>query len=77
MVCTSSAASWFRRSRIASHVRREFVMTLFDNGWTEDQAKGLIDSLKLTGGVPDWKPEHLQKLHDWCKAQEKDAQMPT
>jgi hypothetical protein len=49
-------------------------MTLFDNGWTEDQAKGLIDSLKLTGGVPDWKPEPIQKLHDWCKAQDKDAQ---
>jgi hypothetical protein len=43
-------------------------MTLFDNGWTEDQAKGLIDSLKLTGGAPDWKPEPIQKLHDWCKA---------
>ena len=45
-----------------------------DNGWTEDQAKGLIDSLKLTGGVPDWKPEPIQKLHDWCNAQAKDAQ---
>jgi hypothetical protein len=49
-------------------------MTLFDNGWTEEQAKGLIDSLKLSGGAPDWKPEHVQKLRDWCKAQEKDAQ---
>jgi len=48
-------------------VRREFVMTLFDNGWTEDQAKGLIDSLKLTGGVPDWKPDTIQRLHDGAR----------
>ena len=38
-------------------------MTLLDNGWTEDQAKGLIDSLKLTGGVPDWKPSVLPLWH--------------
>jgi Phage tail lysozyme len=53
-------------------MRRRVVMTLLDNGWTEEQAKALIDCLKLTGGVPDWKPEHIQKLYDWCKSQEKD-----
>ena len=41
-------------------------MTLFDQGWTEEHAKGLLDSLRLTGGVPQWKPEQLQKLQDWC-----------
>ena len=44
-------------------------MTLVDDGWTEKQAQGLLDSLRLTGVVPDWKPEHLQKLYDWCSAQ--------
>ncbi len=47
-------------------------MTLLDNGWTDEQAKGLFDSLKLTGGVPDWKPQHRGKLQDWCKAHEQD-----
>jgi hypothetical protein len=51
------------------------MMTLLDNGWTDEQAKGLLDSLKLTGGVPDWKREHLQKLHDWCSAREKDPKI--
>ena len=47
-------------------------MGLLDDGWTEEQAKGLLDCLGLKGGVPDWKPEQLQKLRDWCSAQEKD-----
>jgi len=47
-------------------------MTLLDIGWTEEQAKGLLNGLKLKGGIPNWKPEHLQKLHDWCSAHEKD-----
>ena len=47
-------------------------MPLLDNGWTEEQAKGLCDSLKLTGGIPDWKPHHLGKLRDWCSANGKD-----
>jgi hypothetical protein len=47
-------------------------MPILDNGWSEEQAKGLLDSLKLTGSVPDWKPEHLQKLYDWCSAHKKD-----
>jgi Phage tail lysozyme len=47
-------------------------MTLLDNGWTEEQAQGLLDSLKLNGGTPRWKPEHLQRLQDWCSAYDKD-----
>ena len=47
-------------------------MTILDNGWTEEQARGLLDSLMLNGSIPNWKPEHLQRLHDWCSAHEKD-----
>jgi hypothetical protein len=47
-------------------------MSLFDNDWSEEQAQGLFDSLKLVGGIPNWKPEHLQKLRDWCSAHEHD-----
>lgn len=47
-------------------------MGLLDDGWTEEQAKGLLDLLGLKGGVPDWKPEHLQKLREWCSAHERD-----
>src|SRR5262245_6020658 len=47
-------------------------MALLDNGWTEEQAKGLFDSLGLKGGVPDWKPEQLQKLREWCFTHESD-----
>ena len=47
-------------------------MTLLDTGWTEEQAKGLLDSLRLRGGLPDWDSNYLQKLRDWCSAHEKD-----
>lgn len=47
-------------------------MTLLDNGWTEEQAQGLLDSLLLVGGPPNWKPEHLQRIRDWCAAHKKD-----
>jgi Phage tail lysozyme len=47
-------------------------MSLLDIGWTEEQANGLLDGLRLRAGIPDWKPEHLQKLHDWCSAHGKD-----
>ena len=47
-------------------------MTFLDNGWTEEQAQGLLDKLKLTGGTPNWKPEHIQRLRDWCRALDKD-----
>jgi len=48
-------------------------MTLLDNGWTEEQAQGLLDSLNLYGGTPKWKWEHLQRLRSWCSAHEKDS----
>ena len=48
-------------------------MTILDNGWTEDQARGLLDSLMLKGSTPHWKLEHLQRLHDWCSSHEKDS----
>ena len=48
-------------------------MTLLDTGWTQEQAQGLLDSLKLNGGTPDWNPEHLQRLHDWCDAHSEDS----
>lgn len=47
------------------------VHFLIAQGWTQDQAQGLLDSLKLAG-TPNWKPEHLQRLHDWCSAHERD-----
>jgi hypothetical protein len=47
------------------------MMTLFD-GWTEEHAKALLDSLKLNGGVPHWKPECLKKLQEWCADHGKD-----
>jgi hypothetical protein len=33
------------------------VVSLLDNDRTEEQAKGLLDSLNLNGGVPDWEPQ--------------------
>ena len=48
-------------------------MTLLDTGWTEEQAQGVLDSLKLNGGMPKWKPEHLQRLRDWSSTRQKDA----
>lgn len=47
-------------------------MTLLDQGWTEQQAQGLLDSLDLNGGPPKWKPEHLWRLIEWCSANSKD-----
>lgn len=47
-------------------------MALLDNGWTAEQAKGLLESLNLQGGIPDWEPRYLQKLKDWCSAHDKD-----
>jgi hypothetical protein len=50
-------------------------MTLLDTGWTEEQARGLLDSLKLKSGLPEWKPEHLQRLRDWCSTHKKNASL--
>jgi hypothetical protein len=47
-------------------------MTLIDNGWSEQQASGLLDSLKLNGSSPNWKPEHVQRLHEYCAARAMD-----
>ena len=43
-----------------------------DNGWTEEQARGLFERLNLDGGPPNWKREHLQRLRSWCSAHGKD-----
>jgi hypothetical protein len=48
------------------------MMTLLDQDWTEVQAQGLVDALNLMGGTPNWKPEHLRKLQDWCSAHNMD-----
>jgi hypothetical protein len=47
-------------------------MALLDDGWTEEQAKGLLDALKLVGAIPNWKAEHLQRLYNWCSAHQQD-----
>jgi hypothetical protein len=36
--------------------RIDRAVAVFDYGWTEEQAWGLLDSLNLTGGEPNWKP---------------------
>jgi hypothetical protein len=48
-------------------------VALLDDGWTDEQAQGLLHSLNLDGGTPKWKREHLQKLRSWCSAHEKDS----
>jgi hypothetical protein len=47
-------------------------MTLLDDGWTTEQAKGLLDSLKLDGGIPEWETNYLEKLRDWCARHDED-----
>ena len=37
-------------------------------------AQVLLDCLNLSGSVPNWKPEHLERLHDWCSARRKNYQ---
>jgi len=48
-------------------------MTLLDRDWTPQQAQGLLDSLKLSYGMPDWRPEALKRFHDWCSTYQEDA----
>ena len=48
-------------------------MTLPDSDWTPEQAEGLLDSLKLNRGLPDWRPEALKRLQDWCSTHHEDA----
>jgi hypothetical protein len=47
-------------------------MPLPDNGWTEQQAQVLLESLNFDGGTPKWKREHLHRLRAWCSAHGKD-----
>jgi hypothetical protein len=54
-------------------LKEEVTMSLPDNGWTEEQAQGLLESLNLDGGTPKWKREYLQRLRSWCWANAKDA----
>ena len=48
-------------------------MTLLDGDWTSQQAQGLLDSLKINCGVPDWKAEALKRLCEWCSSHQEDA----
>jgi hypothetical protein len=48
------------------------VLADLDDGWTAEQANGLLDSLKLVGAVPSWKAEHLQRLYHWCTNHQTD-----
>ena len=45
---------------------------LLDEGWSTEQAQAILDKLILSDGIPDWKPQHLQRFKEWCTAQEKD-----
>jgi tail lysozyme len=47
-------------------------MRLTDDGWTEEQTVGLLDRLNLGGGIPEWAPNYLQKLRNWCADHRKD-----
>jgi hypothetical protein len=47
-------------------------MALLDQGWTEEQAQGLLDALKVSNSVPNWKPAYLQTLCDWCGQRRKN-----
>ena len=68
------------REEILSHIRelrvensREQINSVDSHGyWQDQQVLALIDSLKLTGGRPNWKQEYIDRLHDWCSAHEKN-----
>jgi hypothetical protein len=40
--------------------------------WADHQMLALVDSLKLTSEKPQWKAEHLDRLHDWAPSHELD-----
>src|SRR3954468_4091807 len=44
---------------------------LLDEGWSPEQAKAVLDKLTLREGIPDWKPQHLNRFEEWCAAQGK------
>ena len=64
---------WNRQHSRTLNCRDFLEMTLLDTGCTQEQAQGLLDSLTLNGGMPEWKPEHLQRLRDWSSTRQKDA----
>jgi hypothetical protein len=43
-------------------------MTLLDEGWSPEQAQALLDTLMLRDGIPNWKPDHLERFQKWCAA---------
>jgi len=43
-----------------------------EDGWTEEQARGLLESLDLVRAVPNWKAEHLMRLYHWCADHDRD-----
>src|SRR5262245_44734746 len=47
-------------------------MAMLDQGWTEEQAQGLLDALEVSHSVPNWKPAYLQTLYDWCGQRRKN-----
>lgn len=47
-------------------------MTLLDDGWSAEQAQALLDKLNLNEGIPDWKPEHLERFQKWCSVEDRD-----
>lgn len=56
--------SFFERSNDADSSKSP--RTDLEDGWTEEQAQGLLDGLGLLGAVPNWKAEHLKRLYRWC-----------
>ena len=70
MTSRESILSFVRERR--SEAQREHIRSLDPHGyWSDDQALALLDSLKLEGGRPKWKQEHIDRLHDWASAHEK------
>ena len=45
---------------------------LLDEGWSPEQAQAVLDKLMLREGIPDWKPQHLKRLEEWCAAEKKE-----
>ena len=41
-------------------------MALLDQGWTEEQAQGLLDALKVSNIVPSWKQDLARTPANVC-----------
>jgi hypothetical protein len=50
----------------------ELLRADLEDGWSEEQAQGLLDGLNLVGAVPNWKAEHLKRLYHWCTDHQMD-----